>query len=204
MKLENSLCSLLAIVPIAACAQTLPDPTPSALYTYITVDDPYSGWALLPGSTAKHVDAAQSHDTHLTTLVNATAYAAVESAQPIEFDPDSALVLPVGSIIVKENYGSGLDQPPSLQVMYKYDSAGQNCGYPECESGWFFTYYSPGQATPDPAPAGHCIACHTGVTVAPTTPVNPNVESASYMLSLSDHVWGLFYQMVQADSTGGR
>lgn len=190
--------SLLCTATIA-CALSLPEPTPPSLYKYITTSDPYTKWSLLPGSEKQHIDAAQSHDTHLTTRVNSIAFNAIIATQPIRFSPSKPLSLPPGSIIVKQNYGDGLDKPPSLQVMYKVPLDGPSCGYPECESGWFFTYYAPGETTPDPAPVQHCIACHTGITTAATKPPNPAVESATYMLSLSDNVWGLFYQMVHAD-----
>ncbi|WP_027714296.1 cytochrome P460 family protein [Desulfuromonas sp. TF] len=121
----------------------LPAAEGKAVHQYITQTSPYGQWALGPGKD-KLYKGTEPHGALLTTYVNEPALQALEKKAP----------LPVGSIIVKENYMPD-KKLAAVTVMYK------KAGFNTQAGDYFWLKYAPDGKIEAEGKAQMCIGCHS-------------------------------------------
>lgn len=134
----------VALLVVASCRSvSLPAATGSDLYAHITDEDDYRQWRLWPEKGELYVG-QEPHGAFLTTYVSDRAHSAIVGKKG---------TIPVGSIIVKENYDvdKNLD---SLTVIYKM------AGYNPDASDWFWAKYQPDGTIDLEGKVAGCIECH--------------------------------------------
>ena len=123
----------------------LPDTTVEAVWSHLQ-EQGYESWAHFPGKGDLYAG-GEPHGALLTTYVNATAADGLEGGSPVS--------IPVGGILVKENY-----MPDStlaaVTVMYKTD--GFN---PDHNDWWFLKRAADGTVEASGRVEG-CQSCHGG------------------------------------------
>ena len=132
-----------------AVAQEMPEATAGAVWAFLEATDFRNSWELWPGKGEKY-EGSEPHGALLTTYVNAPALQAVT---------DLAGEMPVGSIVVKDNF-----MPDGMlgasTVMYKVE------GYnPEAGDWWWVKFMPDGSVDMDGMAQGRvegCIGCHAG------------------------------------------
>jgi hypothetical protein len=142
-KTTFSFLLLSSLASITAAEVTSPEPDPKALWQHMQ-DEEYQKWAYWPG-TEGFYKGTHPHGALLKTYVNDVARQGLDQA------PGQ---LPVGSIIVKENF-SREKALAATTVMYKAAE-----GYNEEHNNWFWLKRS---ANGDVAAAGKvetCQSCH--------------------------------------------
>lgn len=144
------LSMLLVLLPAGDVLSTShtghPPPEGKAIIDYITNVDDYHRWELWPGK-GPFYKGQHPHGSFLTTYLSPEAIQAMK---------DKLGVMPVGAVVVKENYTvkRTLD---TITVMYK--SAGYNS-----EAGdWYWLKFSPDGAIAKEGKVQSCIACHAMV-----------------------------------------
>lgn len=111
-------------------------------YIYLTLDTPYTSWALWPGKGKLSLGRAP-HGAYLTTYVNPVARQSIESGKGMAF----------GSLIVTENYD--VDKKlTGLMVRLKIK------GYNPPAGDWYWFHYGPRGAVRAAGRAETCIDCH--------------------------------------------
>ncbi len=132
-----------------AMAQELPEATAEAVWAFLEATDFRNSWELWPGKGEKY-EGSEPHGALLTTYVNAPALQAVT---------DLAGELPVGSVVVKDNFMPDGTLGAST-VMYKVE------GYnPEAGDWWWAKFMPDGSVDMDGMAQGRvegCIGCHAG------------------------------------------
>lgn len=122
----------------------LPDTTLEAVWAYLQAQDYRSSWNLWPGK-AELYSGGEPHGMLLTTYVNGPAGEALRTG---------AGTMPVGAIIVKENF-----RPDSVHVattvMYKTESFN-----PDHNNWWFLKRNADGSVDAAGRGAG-CESCHS-------------------------------------------
>jgi hypothetical protein len=113
------------------------------LYSDITSNGGYKGWALFPG-TEEFASSAGVHGDKVSIYASSGAYAAIEGEES---------VMPYESIIIKEGFNSE-NQLEELVVMYKVE------GYDPAHNDWFWALYLPGGAVSAEGKISGCINCH--------------------------------------------
>lgn len=130
--------------PVDVAAQPVSDTTAETLWRHLQDERYRENWRLWPGKGQLY-SGTEPHGMLLTTYANDVAYEALMNGQ--------AASLPVGSIIVKENY-----MPDSTfaaaTVMSKV------AGYNPEHQDWLFAKYDPQGAPEDFGRAPMCQACH--------------------------------------------
>jgi hypothetical protein len=114
------------------------------LWKHITVKNPYTKWALWPG-TEKMYEGTQPHGAFLTTYVTKGAKKAIEKKKG-KFTQ--------GAVIVKENY---MPDKTLAAVTVMYKAKGYN---PEAGD-WFWAKYKPDGTVEKEGKVGGCIKCHS-------------------------------------------
>ena len=104
-------------------AVSLPDTTGDAVWAHLGAEDYTASWALWPDKGELYAG-TEPHGMLLTTYLNPTAMGGLEG---------DATALPVGSIIVKENYMPD-SMLAAITVMVK-----REVGYNPDHADWFFT-----------------------------------------------------------------
>jgi len=120
----------------------LPGPNASAVYKYITVEDPYKYWSIWPGMKRK--TKAKEPLNVVSTYVNENALYSIRLGKPMVN----------GSIIVTENYDTQ-GKLKDIFVMYKIK------GYNPSAGDWFWAQYSPEGKTITSGRVKACIKCHS-------------------------------------------
>ena len=128
---------------IRVAGPALPPAIPEALFAYITSASPYAKWGIMPGSTMFRLG-LEPHGVRQNIHVNAVAYSALRA---------KSVVLPEGSILVKEVYGPD-KKVAELVVYYKALGAG-----PEAKDRLWVRYAPDGTVVAHGAGAG-CMSCH--------------------------------------------
>jgi len=116
----------------------------ASMWKHITVDKPYTQWALWPGKGEMY-KGRQPHGAFLTTYVSKEAKQAIEGKEG---------KFPQGSIIVKENYNSDKTLA-AITVMYK------DKGYNPQAGDWFWVKYKPDGTASAQGKVKGCIKCHS-------------------------------------------
>lgn len=114
------------------------------VYSYITKDNPYQGWALFPGKD-KLYKGQHPHGALLTTYVNDVALNGINQRVG---------TLAAGAIIVKENYMPDKTLG-AVTVMYRVD------GYDPEAGDWFWAKYNADGSIAKEGKVAGCIGCHT-------------------------------------------
>ena len=138
--------------------RTQPRTTPAqfavSFWNYLTKGNvPYRRWAPFPGHEAELYEGQSPHGAHLRMYANSIAVK----------DPKN---VPIGSIIVKENYGEDKETLMAITVMYRAR------GFDPKHNDWYYIKYNPnGKVAKTPAEEGSkpiygrfqsCIDCHEG------------------------------------------
>jgi hypothetical protein len=119
------------------------EPSAPALWEYLQQEKYRENWRMWPGKSAFY-SGTEPHGSLLTTYVNQTAHAAIEA---------KAGSLPIGSIVVKENYS----QQKALQgitVMHKVEGFNPEGG------DWFWAKYGADGNAEASGKVDMCIQCH--------------------------------------------
>ncbi|MDF1526890.1 MAG: cytochrome P460 family protein [bacterium] len=114
------------------------------LWTYITVEKPYTKWGLWPG-TEKMYKGTQPHGAFLTTYVTKGAKQAIEKKKGNFAN---------AAIIIKENYMPDKTLA-AITVMYKAK------GYNPEAGDWFWAKYNPDGSVAAEGKVEGCIKCHS-------------------------------------------
>jgi len=117
-----------------------------AVYNFITKADPYQQWSLFPGK-GKFYTGKHPHGALLTTYVNDIALTGIKN---------KVGTLPVGSMIVKENYMPN-KMLGAVTVMYRVD------GYDPNGGDWFWAKYKADGSIAKEGKVNGCINCHAAV-----------------------------------------
>ncbi len=144
-KLLLAVFAILMLVVLAACAPASMPPKADGgeLYTYITQQSNYKEWKMWPGRGELY-PGTPPHGAFLTTYVTDKGFSAIQNKKGS---------IPVGSIIVKENYGPDR-QLAAITVMYKIK------GYDAANSDWFWAKYQTDGTIDAEGKVETCIACH--------------------------------------------
>ncbi len=128
----------------ASTRTAAPDTTAERLWAYLESAD-YKTWPMWPGKTA-HYAGTEPHGALLTTYVNTLALDAITNG---------AGMMPVGTILVKENY-----MPDStlaaVTVLYK------SAGYDGAHHDWFWMKRLANGTVEASGRVAMCISCHGG------------------------------------------
>ncbi len=150
---EGNASSQVAVLGLELEAESAGDtalPVAEALWQKITVEDDYTTWPLVEGTTERQ-DSAAPHGDLATVRHNRPA-------------ADGGDVY----IIVKENLVEGEEDPVALTVMMKVD------GFDSANADWFYVKYlldgtvdeTPGgmplAGAMEPEPGAACRGCHRG------------------------------------------
>ena len=121
----------------------LPGAYGTAVYKYITKEDPYRRWGLWPGK-GKLYKGKHPHGAHLTTYVNDNARLSIKAGKPMAN----------GSFIVMENYTKE-NTFTAMTVMYKIK------GYNPSKGDWYWAEYEKGGKVLKEGKVKKCIGCHS-------------------------------------------
>jgi hypothetical protein len=125
----------------AATGADLPAATASALWTYISQQNPYVNWPPFPGVDKQPLQLTEEpHGAWVAVYANEVAVRSMTN-------PLTPFSMQYGSILVKENYPASATPPDrkamvSLTVMYKVNGYHNLPG----EEEWFWVMFSPGGA----------------------------------------------------------
>ncbi len=128
---------------LTTAQRDLPPLEGKALWTYITVTDPYMNWKHWPGYEGMYP--GETHAPFLKLFVNDRAYEAIQSGR---------LPLPDGSIIVKENYDKDKITLKVVSPMYKVKNYNPEGG------DWFWAKYGTEGSIEAAGEVRACIDCH--------------------------------------------
>ncbi|BCR03971.1 hypothetical protein DESUT3_10400 [Desulfuromonas versatilis] len=151
-RIIHCLLPLALLVLLGACAkggsvsEGLPAADGQAVIDYVTRTNPYQGWALWPGK-GKLYKGQHPHGAFLTTYISA------EVAQAFAAKSTS---VPVGGLIVKENYTPD-KQLAATTVIYRIK------GYNPEGGDWFWLKYAPDGSIEQEGKVEGCINCHAAV-----------------------------------------
>ena len=120
------------------------EPSGIALWNHLKEKDYTKKWKMWPGKAALY-KGTEPHGVFLTTYVNGRGYKAIEK---------KAGMLPVGSIVVKENYSPD-KKLMAYTVMYKVK------GYNPQAGDWFWAKYTPDGKIEAEGKVEMCINCHS-------------------------------------------
>lgn len=141
--------------PVESYGEPLPEANGEAFMDYIMNVNPYTEWGSWPATEADDfsgfLEGAEPHGATIRIFVNDRALNAIERDN---FEG----VLPVGSIVIKENYMGTVDEPgdvAALTIMYKVD------GYDPENNDWFWIKAAgDGSAVDAEGKVEGCIGCH--------------------------------------------
>ncbi len=122
----------------------LPGPVGSAVYKYITIEEPYKDWDIWPGTG--RLSKGRPPLEYITTYVNDNALFSIKVGEKMAN----------GSIIVTENY-TPEKMFSALFVMYKIK------GYNPQGGDWFWAQYDARGKAVKVGKVKGCISCHTEV-----------------------------------------
>lgn len=138
------LFAITIFVPLAWAGGGMPPADAGRLWTHMTETSPYAGWGFWPGHTEIY-PGKSPHGAFLKLYANPIALKAAREGTP----------MPVGAIIVKENYGKDKKTLMAVTPMYKVK------GYNPAAGDWFWVKYGPnGKVLKAGKPKG-CISCHS-------------------------------------------
>jgi len=125
----------------------MPKADGKAVIDYITITNPYTAWALWPGKGQLY-KGQHPHGAFLTTYVDPTALEAITN---------KAGKLPVGAMVVKENYSPD-KKLAAITVMYRVE------GFNPDNGDWFWLKFTPDGTIEKEGKVAGCINCHKGVS----------------------------------------
>lgn len=137
-----------AVAETSMAETSMPEPTAAAVWEHLQSSD-YTSWSRWPGKGERY-QGAEPHGMLLTTYVNDLALDALTNG---------AGQMPVGAIIVKENFMAA-GTHAATTVMYK--AAGSD---PEHNDWWWLKRDADGTIAAEGGPEGMaqmCIGCHSG------------------------------------------
>ncbi len=143
----------VAVLAVVACggsslaASEMPRADGQALLDFLKTSD-YQSWSLFPGK-GKLYEGRHPHGAFLTTYVSKDALAAIEAKKGM---------LPVGAILVKENY-SPEKKLAAITAMYRVK------GYDAEAGDWFWAKYATDGKILAEGKVKGCINCHQAVLV---------------------------------------
>lgn len=115
-----------------------------ALYTYVTEENNYKNWDLLPGTT-ELIAASSPHGPFVTIYASDDAVSAVE---------EKAGVMPYNSTIVKENYNSNRELE-KVTLMHKVE------GFDPEHNDWYWLAYDADGNIEEEGKVVSCYNCHS-------------------------------------------
>lgn len=142
------------------------------LYNYITKDSNYKMWQMWPGKE-EFYPGKEPHGALLTTYVTDDALSAIESGTGTS--DGSAVTLPDGSIIVKENYLPDKTLV-AYTVMYK------EAGYDPEHNDWFWVRYLPNGTITAEGKVKGCIDCHSQPKVEFNNQINDYIFTSKLQI----------------------
>ena len=161
------VCLLVTVAFFSACKIFRPvaEPIPhledaAAIWTYITVDDPYTEWKQFDNAIGK-IDGAPPHGNKVQVFPNELAYDSLYKDH-VRFFPEGLVPAPVyraepGSIIVMENYGCDEGQLIFISLMYKRK------GFAPSSGDWYWAVYYPDGQIANEGKIESCIDCHVSM-----------------------------------------
>lgn len=115
-----------------------------ALYTYVTEEDNYKNWDLLPGTTELTVGNGP-HGAFVTIYASDDAVSAIE---------ENAGVMPYNSTILKENYNSD-EELVAVTLMHKVE------GFDPEHNDWYWLVYDANGTIQAEGSVESCYDCHS-------------------------------------------
>lgn len=146
----------LVLLAVAGCPDIVPNetdgiespPSAAALFSLITVADPYEEWERFPGLDGI-IESAAPHGPMARVFINAQVTGALTNFTGL---------LPDGSIIVKENIGeSSTGKADALTIMWKVQ------GFDPDNNDWFWANVTPEGAVNAEGMIEGCVNCHARV-----------------------------------------
>lgn len=117
--------------------------TGEELYKYVTVENDYKNWPLLPGKAALS-NGTSPHGALVTIYVSNEALAAIEAKSG---------VMPAGSTVVKENYNREA-RLLAVTLMHKVE------GFDPENNDWYWLKFGPNGTVDSEGKVNSCIDCH--------------------------------------------
>jgi hypothetical protein len=124
------------------------DTTAEALWAHLETEDYAENWEFWPGKEPFY-EGGEPHGVLLSTYLNEPA----AEGLPILMESDDGYALPIGSIVVKENYTPD-STLAAFTVMYKAE------GYDGEHNGWFWMKRLANGTVEAEGRVGGCISCH--------------------------------------------
>ena len=132
------------MIAISGAGGDMPPADANKLWSYITADNPYTGWGFWPGHEGIY-PGKSPHGTYLKVYANKVALKAAHEDKS----------MPEGAIIVKENYGKDKKTLMAITPMYRIK------GYNPEGGDWYWAKYGANGSIQKAGKVKGCIDCHS-------------------------------------------